>query len=132
MLLDGEPKIVDKLSHERMYSWYFTREELEKLSPSRKDGISESKESEIRHLYCSFIRDIGMRLKLYVISFAAEIYFLSVPFLECTSDDNSDSNNVLSSLLFASIPCQKWVAGEKLCFVAELMVCYCPCKLQKF
>lgn len=74
MLLDGEPKIFDKLSHERMYSWYFTREELEKLSPSRKDGITESKESEIRRLYCSFIRDIGMRLKLYVISFAAEIY----------------------------------------------------------
>ncbi|KAK3154016.1 hypothetical protein QOZ80_2BG0184760 [Eleusine coracana subsp. coracana] len=75
MLLDGEPKIIDKLSHERMYSWYFTREELEKLSPSRKDGISESKESEIRHLYCSFIRDIGMRLKLPQMTIATAIMF---------------------------------------------------------
>jgi len=69
ILMDGEPKILDKLSHERMYSWYFTREELEKFSPSRKDGITESKELELRHLYCSFIRDVGIRLKLYVISF---------------------------------------------------------------
>jgi cyclin T len=53
MLLDEEPKIADKLSHERMYSWYFTREELEKLSPSRKDDITQSNELEIRHLYCS-------------------------------------------------------------------------------
>jgi cyclin T len=67
--MDGEPKILEKLSHERMYSWYFTREELEKFSPSRKDGITETKESELRHLYCSFIRDVGIRLKLYVISF---------------------------------------------------------------
>jgi cyclin T len=79
-MFDGEPNIAENLSHERMYSWYFTREELEKLSPSRKDGITQSKESEIRHLYCSFIRDVGMRLKLYVISFAAKTFFLFVPF----------------------------------------------------
>jgi cyclin T len=83
MLLDGETKSIDMLSHERMCSWYFTREELEKLSPSRKDGITESKESEIRFLYCSFIRDVGVRLKLYVISFSVEFYFLFIPFLEC-------------------------------------------------
>jgi cyclin T len=67
--MDWEPEILGKPSHERMYSWYFTREELEEFSPSRKDGITESKESELRNLYCSFIRDVGIRLKLYVISF---------------------------------------------------------------
>jgi hypothetical protein len=82
MLFDGESDIAENLSHERMYSWYFTREELEKLSSSRKDGITQSKESEIRHLYCSFIRDVGMRLKLYVISFAAKTF--SVCTFSCT------------------------------------------------
>ncbi|KAF8649679.1 hypothetical protein HU200_064220 [Digitaria exilis] len=75
MLMDGGPKILEKLSHERMYSWYFTREELEKFSPSRKDGITESKESEIRHLYCSFIRDVGIRLKLPQMTLATAIVF---------------------------------------------------------
>ncbi|KAG2568921.1 hypothetical protein PVAP13_7NG362300 [Panicum virgatum] len=73
--MDGEPKILDKLSHERMYSWYFTREELEKFSPSRKDGITESKELELRHLYCSFIRDVGIRLKLPQMTLATAIMF---------------------------------------------------------
>ncbi|TKW06685.1 hypothetical protein SEVIR_7G255600v4 [Setaria viridis] len=75
MLMDGEPKILEKLSHERMYSWYFTREELEKFSPSRKDGITESKESELRNLYCSFIRDVGIRLKLPQMTLATAIMF---------------------------------------------------------
>ncbi|RLM64249.1 cyclin-T1-2-like isoform X1 [Panicum miliaceum] len=73
--MDGEPKILEKLSHERMYSWYFTREELEKFSPSRKDGITETKESELRHLYCSFIRDVGIRLKLPQMTLATAIMF---------------------------------------------------------
>jgi hypothetical protein len=72
--MDGESQ-TSKLSCEHMYSWYFTREELEKFSPSRKDGITEIMESEIRQLYCSFIRDVGIRLKLYV-----PISLLSVPF----------------------------------------------------
>ncbi|CAM0945725.1 unnamed protein product [Alopecurus aequalis] len=73
--MDGESKITEKLSCEHMYSWYFTREELEKLSPSRKDGITESKESEIRHLCCSFIRDVGIRLKIPQMTIATAIIF---------------------------------------------------------
>lgn len=73
--MDGEPKILEKSSHECMHSWYFTREELGKFSPSRKDGITESKESEIRHLYCSFIRDVGIRLKLPQTTLATAIVF---------------------------------------------------------
>ncbi|PWZ19801.1 Cyclin-T1-2 [Zea mays] len=71
--MDGAPKILEKSSHECMYSWYFTREELEKFSPSRKDGITENKESEIRHLYCSFIRDVGIRLKLPQMTLATAV-----------------------------------------------------------
>ncbi|PWZ29301.1 Cyclin-T1-2 [Zea mays] len=71
--MDGVPNILEKSSHECMYSWYFTREELEKFSPSRKDGITENKESEIRHLYCSFIRDVGIRLKLPQMTLATAV-----------------------------------------------------------
>ncbi|KAL6899892.1 hypothetical protein ACP4OV_006550 [Aristida adscensionis] len=75
ILMDGEPKSSEKLSQDRMYSWYFSREEIEKFSPSRKDGISENKEAEIRHLYCSFIRDVGIRLKLPQMTIATAIMF---------------------------------------------------------
>uniref|UniRef100_A0A0D9VGK6 Cyclin-like domain-containing protein n=1 Tax=Leersia perrieri TaxID=77586 RepID=A0A0D9VGK6_9ORYZ len=73
--MDGESQSINKLSCHYMYSWYFTREELEKLSPSRKDGITESMESEIRQLYCSFIRDVGIRLKLPQMTIATAIMF---------------------------------------------------------
>uniref|UniRef100_A0A0D9YRR8 Cyclin-like domain-containing protein n=1 Tax=Oryza glumipatula TaxID=40148 RepID=A0A0D9YRR8_9ORYZ len=72
--MDGESQ-TSKLSCEHMYSWYFTREELEKFSPSRKDGITEIMESEIRQLYCSFIRDVGIRLKLPQMTIATAIMF---------------------------------------------------------
>jgi len=73
--MDGESKITEKLSCDHMYSWYFTREELEKLSPSRKDGITGSMESEIRHLCCSFIRDVGIKLKISEMTIATAILF---------------------------------------------------------
>ncbi|KAM0871094.1 hypothetical protein ACQ4PT_039613 [Festuca glaucescens] len=73
--MDEESRITEKLSCEHMHSWYFTREELEKFSPSRKDGITESKESEIRHLCCSFIRDVGIRLKIPQMTIATAIMF---------------------------------------------------------
>jgi hypothetical protein len=38
------------------------------------------------------------------------------------SDDSSDSHNVLPSLLFTPVPCKKWMAGEKPCFLVAVMV----------
>ncbi|KAL6207465.1 hypothetical protein ACLB2K_018423 [Fragaria x ananassa] len=43
--------------------WYFTKQEIED-SPSRRDGISMKKESHLRSLYCSFLQEIGMKLKV--------------------------------------------------------------------
>ncbi|KAK9947036.1 hypothetical protein M0R45_012473 [Rubus argutus] len=43
--------------------WYFTKQEIED-SPSRRDGISTKKESHLRSLYCSFLQEIGMKLKV--------------------------------------------------------------------
>lgn len=143
-----------------MYSWYFTREELEKFSPSRKDGITEIMESEIRQLYCSFIRDVGIRLKLYVpisllsvpfnvsiahfsnlyVGFTASLcpqlahnnFFYSgsllsllpiLTFFFQTTDDYSNSNNVLPSLLSVPVPCQKRMAGKELFFLIYLFCC---------
>lgn len=45
-------------------SWYVTRDEVERGSPSRRDGVGAAKEAELRATYCSFIRDVGLRLQL--------------------------------------------------------------------
>lgn len=44
--------------------WYFTKEEIEDHSPSRKDGITHKEESHSRKLYCSYLQDLGMELKV--------------------------------------------------------------------
>jgi cyclin T len=44
--------------------WYFSRQEIEDFSPSRRDGIDVEKESQLRTLYCSFIKELGVKLKV--------------------------------------------------------------------
>lgn len=46
--------------------WYFSRKEIEENSPSRRDGIDLKKETYLRKSYCTFLQDLGMRLKVYV------------------------------------------------------------------
>lgn len=43
-------------------SWYNTREELEKKSPSRIDGIDSKQESFQRWSYSTFLQELGQRL----------------------------------------------------------------------
>lgn len=45
-------------------NWYFSREEIEKRSPSRMDGIDLKKETYFRKSYCTFLQDLGMCLKV--------------------------------------------------------------------
>lgn len=43
---------------------YYSREEIDRCSPSRRDGIDVHAETFLRHSYCSFIQNLGMRLQL--------------------------------------------------------------------
>lgn len=44
--------------------WYFSRREIEENAPSRRDGIDAKKEAFLRKSYCTFLQDLGMRLKV--------------------------------------------------------------------
>ena len=44
--------------------WYMSRKEIEENSPSRRDGIDLKKETYLRKSYCTFLQDLGMRLKV--------------------------------------------------------------------
>jgi len=45
-------------------SWYFTKDEIDNGSPSRTDGIDRVRESSLRKSYCSFLKDLGMKLRV--------------------------------------------------------------------
>lgn len=56
----GRPEEVRKLGP----SWYFSRKEIEENSPSRRDGIDLKRENSLRKSYCTFLQDLGMKLKV--------------------------------------------------------------------
>uniref|UniRef100_A0ACD5Z999 Uncharacterized protein n=7 Tax=Avena sativa TaxID=4498 RepID=A0ACD5Z999_AVESA len=58
---------------ERGRSWYLSKEEIERGSPSRRDGVAAAKEAQLRATYSSFIRDVGLRLRLPQITIATGI-----------------------------------------------------------
>jgi cyclin T len=55
--------------------WYFSRKEIEENTPSRGDGIDLKKETYLRKAYCTFLQDLGMRLKVPQVTIATAIIF---------------------------------------------------------
>lgn len=43
---------------------FMSRDEIERYSPSRKDGIDALREAHLRYSYCTFLQDLGLRLEL--------------------------------------------------------------------
>ncbi|KAI4345609.1 hypothetical protein L6164_012714 [Bauhinia variegata] len=43
---------------------FMSRDEIDRFSPSRKDGIDVLHETQLRYSYCAFLQDLGMRLEL--------------------------------------------------------------------
>ncbi|XP_024540063.1 cyclin-T1-3 [Selaginella moellendorffii] len=56
-------------------NWYFPREELDRTSPSLRDGIDSRRETYFRKSYCTFLQDLGMRLKVPQVTIATAITF---------------------------------------------------------
>lgn len=83
-LLSGDPSHhgfyedeSSKLTQDKLEEggrWYFSRKEIEQNSPSRRDGIDWKKESYLRKSYCTFLQDLGMRLKVWVYAFRLDVF----------------------------------------------------------
>lgn len=43
---------------------FMSRDEIERYSPSRRDGIDALRETHLRYSYCSFIQNLGLQLEL--------------------------------------------------------------------
>lgn len=43
---------------------FMSRDEIDRYSPSRKDGIDALRETHLRYSYCAFLQNLGLRLDL--------------------------------------------------------------------
>ncbi|XP_076945403.1 cyclin-T1-3-like [Bidens hawaiensis] len=72
---NGPYKQSDNKHEENSVQWYFSRKEIEENSPSRADGIDLKQETYLRKSYCTFLQDLGMRLKVPQVTIATAIIF---------------------------------------------------------
>ncbi|KAH7862064.1 hypothetical protein Vadar_034317 [Vaccinium darrowii] len=74
-IYEGGPYKISLEKPEDGGRWYFSRKEIEDDSPSRLDGIDMKKETYLRKSYCTFLQDLGMRLKVPQVTIATAIIF---------------------------------------------------------
>ncbi|CAI9763734.1 unnamed protein product [Fraxinus pennsylvanica] len=79
--------------------WYFSRKEIEENSPSRRDGIDLKKETYLRKSYCTFLQDLGMRLKVPQVTIATAIIFCH-RFFHLQSHAKNDRRMVATVCMF--------------------------------
>ncbi|KAL9233112.1 hypothetical protein vseg_008147 [Gypsophila vaccaria] len=79
--------------------WYFSRKEIEENSPSRTDGIDLKKETYLRKSYCTYLQDLGMRLKVPQVTIAAAIIFCHRFYLR-QSHAKNDRRTVATACMF--------------------------------
>ncbi|XP_045799745.1 cyclin-T1-5-like [Trifolium pratense] len=79
--------------------WYFSRKEIEENSPSQADGIDLKKETYLRKSYCTFLQDLGMRLKVPQVTIATAIIFCHRFFLR-QSHAKNDRRTIATVCMF--------------------------------
>ncbi|XP_019057357.1 PREDICTED: cyclin-T1-5 [Tarenaya hassleriana] len=79
--------------------WYFSRKEIEEHSPSRRDGIDLKREIYLRKSYCTFLQDLGMRLKVPQVTIATAIIFCHRFFI-CQSHAKNDRRTIATVCMF--------------------------------
>ncbi|CBI21689.3 unnamed protein product, partial [Vitis vinifera] len=79
--------------------WYLSRKEIEENSPSKRDGIDLKKETYLRKSYCTFLQDLGMRLKVPQVTIATAIIFCHRFFLR-QSHAKNDRRTIATVCMF--------------------------------
>nr|GME09916.1 cyclin-T1-4-like [Ipomoea batatas]GME17323.1 cyclin-T1-4-like [Ipomoea batatas] len=95
----GAYMISQEMPEESGGRWYFSRKEIEENSPSRLDGIDLKKETYLRKSYCTFLQDLGMRLKVPQVTIATAIIFCHRFFLR-QSHVKNDRRTIATVCMF--------------------------------
>ncbi|XP_058730623.1 cyclin-T1-3-like isoform X1 [Vicia villosa] len=89
---------LDK-QQEALGHWYMSRKDMEENAPSRKDGIDLKKETYLRKSYCTFLQDLGMRLKVPQVTIATAVIFCHRFFLR-QSHAKNDRRTIATVCMF--------------------------------
>ncbi|KAI3821011.1 hypothetical protein L1987_08567 [Smallanthus sonchifolius] len=81
------------------HKWYFSRKEIELQSPSRSDGIDYKKEEHLRKLYCAFLQELGIELKVPQVTIATAVIFCH-RFYTRQSHAKNDWQTIATSCMF--------------------------------
>ncbi|KAJ0025792.1 hypothetical protein Pint_09008 [Pistacia integerrima] len=115
-----------------MRKWYFSREEIEDFSPSRKDGISLKKESELRKLYCSFLQELGMKLKVPQVTIACAMMLCHRFFMRQSHAKNDwQTIAAVSTFLGCKIEETRCILGDVVVMSYEIMYKWDPSASQR-
>ncbi|XP_024989857.1 cyclin-T1-3-like isoform X2 [Cynara cardunculus var. scolymus] len=68
MLMSGAPQPPTR-------RWYFSRKDIECHTPSRSDGIDFKQEQHLQKLYCFFLQELGIELKVPQVTIATAMMF---------------------------------------------------------
>uniref|UniRef100_A0A5B7AUT4 Putative cyclin-T1-5-like n=2 Tax=Davidia involucrata TaxID=16924 RepID=A0A5B7AUT4_DAVIN len=98
-MYEGGPYKFSQDKPEEGSHWYFSRKEIEENSPSRLDGIDLKKETYLRKAYCTFLQDLGMRLKVPQVTIATAIIFCH-RFFHCQSHAKNDRKIIGTVCMF--------------------------------
>ncbi|KAG6639597.1 cyclin-T1-4-like [Carya illinoinensis] len=96
---DGGSSRNSQDRQEEVGRWYLSRKEIEEHSPSRMDGIDLKKETYLRKSYCTFLQDLGMRLKVPQVTIATAIIFCHRFFLR-QSHAKNDRRTIATVCMF--------------------------------
>ncbi|GMH07690.1 hypothetical protein Nepgr_009530 [Nepenthes gracilis] len=96
---EGGSSNISQEKHEDGGRWYFSRKEIEEDSPSRQDGIDLKKEAYLRKSYCTFLQDLGMRLKVPQVTIATAIIFCHRFYLR-QSHAKNDRRTIATACMF--------------------------------
>ncbi|XP_010261606.1 PREDICTED: cyclin-T1-5-like isoform X2 [Nelumbo nucifera] len=98
-MVESGPYSFSQDKPEHAGRWYLSRREIEENSPSRKDGIDLKKETYLRKSYCTFLQDLGMRLKVPQVTIATAIIFCHRFFLR-QSHAKNDRRTIATVCMF--------------------------------
>ncbi|XP_020580853.1 cyclin-T1-3-like [Phalaenopsis equestris] len=96
---NGPENSIKEESEDYLARWYFSRKEIEENSPSRRDGIDLKKEAYFRKSYCTYLQDLGMRLKVPQVTIATAIVFCHRFFLR-QSHTKNDRRTIATVCMF--------------------------------
>ncbi|KAM0019096.1 putative cyclin domain-containing protein [Helianthus debilis subsp. tardiflorus] len=81
------------------HKWYFSNKEIELHSPSRSDGIDYKHEEHLRKMYCSFLQELGIELKVPQLTIATAMMFCHRFFMR-QSHAKNDWQTIASVCMF--------------------------------